>query len=109
MNQLLLKSSRYNDICTHIDAGFLAIDTHDEGMPCEFYPDYMPYSKPCSGWDEYETDRFKESYPACPNFWGRVLKLAKRIRKLENVRKTNPQFRNKSSYNLHKYIKKNCH
>jgi hypothetical protein len=108
MNQLLLKSTRYKDICNYLGDGLYAIDTHDEGMPLKFYPDDMPHPEPCFGWDEYENDRFNEAYPSCVNFWQRVLNLAKRTRKLEEVRKTNPQFCNKSPYNLCKYIRKNC-
>ena len=105
MNPILLRSSKlgYSKIYEYIDYGFNAIDTGDEDMPIQFYPDEMPHGQPCDAWDLYENQLFDEHYQVCANLWYRVLNLAKRIRKLEKVRIQNPTYRNKTDYNLRRY------
>lgn len=105
MNEILL-ANKYKEYAEYVQYGLDAIHDNNFKMPPFFYPNEMYHSNLKDCWDFYENEKYVEHIDDCIIFWSRVLNLARRIHKLNNKRKQNIIYCNKSDYNLKKLFNK---
>ena len=108
MNDLLLKTV-YEHCIKYIKYGFEALDSDRTYLPPQLGPNAMRpriINNAWNAWDEWENDQYIDQMMYCSAKWSRILALCRRIRKLEKNRLINPNYYNKSTRNLHKYINK---
>ena len=105
MNEIL-SANRYKEYAKYIQYGLDIIHNENFKMSSFFYPNEMYHKNPKDCWDFYENEKYTEHIDGCIMFWNSVLNLARRIHKLNNRRKQNIIYCNKSDYNIKKLMLK---
>ena len=73
------------------------------GIPGRYHPPHM-YQTPHDAWDTWENEQYENKWPDTVNAWARISAYVHRRLKLNERRKTDPSYCNKSVRNYAKVL-----